>query len=208
MEKINIRRAVLSDLPYLYEICLKTGDESKDASDLFFDPYMIGQYYAAPYLLYPEGIYFVVEETYRPQGYILAVPDTIKFNQWMEEKWLPPLRKRYPQPFPQELIRSEKEKWIIDIIHKCLFPMDLTVQPWLTDYPAHLHIDLLPNIQRKGIGRILIDTLFDELTQKKVSGLHLNVRSSNTGAIIFYEKMGFSIIKDQELRLTMVRKCG
>ncbi|MCL2043630.1 MAG: GNAT family N-acetyltransferase [Treponema sp.] len=86
--------------------------------------------------------------------------------------------------------------------------MDLTDQPWLADYPAHLHIDLLPNIQRKGIGRILINTLFDELTQKKVSGLYLNVGSSNTGAIIYYKKMGFSIIKEQEWGLTMGKKCG
>ncbi|MDR3012056.1 MAG: GNAT family N-acetyltransferase [Chitinispirillales bacterium] len=206
MEKINIRRAVISDLPYLYEICLKTGDAGKDASDMFFDPYMMGQYYAAPYLVYPEGICFVAEHTHRPQGYILAVPDTINFRRWMEEQWLPPIRKRYAQPLPPELLRSEKEKRYIDIFHKSLLPIDLTAQPWLTDYPAHLHIDFLPSIQRKGIGRILIDTIFNELIQKKTPGIHLDVGSSNPGAIAFYNKTGFSTIKEHEWGLTMGKK--
>ena len=68
MEEINIRRAVLSDLPYLYEICLKTGDSGNDATEFFLDPFVLGQYYAAPYLLYPAGICFVAEHECRPQG--------------------------------------------------------------------------------------------------------------------------------------------
>jgi GNAT superfamily N-acetyltransferase len=200
-EKINIRRAVLSDLPYLYEICLKTGASSKDATPFFSDPYTIGHYYAAPYLIYPNGICFVAECEYRPQGYIIAVPDTAAFGQWMEEVWLPPIRKRYPQPFPPS--RSEKEDNIIKLFHKCQFSVDTAAQAWLADYPAHLHIDLLPCIQQKGIGRTLMNSLFAELVQQKVSGLHLGVGSSNTGAIAFYQKTGFSVIEEQKWGLMM-----
>jgi len=201
MESIYIRRAVLSDLPYLYEICLKTGDEGKDASALFFDQYLLGHYYAAPYLVYQSGICFVAEYEYRPQGYIVAVPDTAAFKKWMEEQWLPPVRKRYPRPFPQA--RSEKEEAIIGLIHKRQFPTDIAEQPWLTGYPAHLHIDLLPCLQGKGQGRILMDSLLNELVQKGVSGLHLGVGSSNQGAIAFYQKMGFSVLEKQEWGFTM-----
>ena len=198
---MKIRRAVLSDLPYLYEICLKTGDASKDATDFFSDPYTIGHYYVAPYLLYPEGICFVVEYEYRPQGYIAAVPDTASFRQWMEAQWLPPLRERYPQPFP--LSRSEKEAAIIELFHKQHFPIDTT---WLADYPAHLHIDLLPGIQGKGQGRILMDSLVTELTRKRVPGLYLQVGSSNPGAVAFYRKTGFSVLEEQEWGYTMGKK--
>jgi len=201
MGQITIRRAVLSDLPYLYEICLKTGDEGKDASALFSDQYLLGHYYAAPYLVYKSGICFVAEYEYRPQGYILAVPDTASFMQWMEEQWLPPLRKRYQKPFP--LSCSEKEKEIIDLIHERKFPINITEQPWLTDYPAHLHIDLLPGIQGKGQGRVLIDKLFDELARKGVSGLHLGVGSSNLDGIAFYKKTGFTVLEEHEWGLTM-----
>jgi len=203
MDEISIRKAVLSDIPYLYEICLKTGDEGKDATSLFFDPYLIGQYYAAPYLLFPEGICFVAENQYRPQGYIIAAPDTAAFRKWMEEQWLPPIRKRCPSPFPSAIIRTEKEKHILELIHNRQFPIDTAERPWLTDYPAHLHIDLLPSLQGKGVGRTLMDALFAELKRQKVPGLHLGVGASNTGAIAFYRKLGFSVVQEQEWGFTL-----
>jgi GNAT superfamily N-acetyltransferase len=207
MEEISIRRAALSDIPYLYEICLKTGDEGKDASSLFFDPYLIGQYFAAPYLLFPDGICFVAEYQFRPQGYIIAAPDTAAFKQWMEEQWLPPIRKRCPLPLPPAMIRTEKEKRIFQLLHKKQFPIDESEYPWFADYPAHLHIDLLPILQGKGTGRALTDALFTELKRQKVPGLHLGVSASNTGAVAFYRKLDFSVIKEHEWGFTLGKKC-
>ena len=196
MDEIYVRKAVLSDIPYLYEICLKTGDEGKDASALYNDPYLIGHYFAAPYLLFHEGICFVAEYEHRPQGYILSVPDSAAFGQWMEEQWLPPLRKRYLEHSPQA--RPEKEQWIINLMHKKQFPIDINDQPWIHDYPAHLHIDLLPAIQRKGIGQIFLNNLFSELIRQNVPGLSFGVGMQNAGAIQFYQKMGFSVLQEQE----------
>jgi len=207
MDEITIRQAVLSDIPYLYEICLKTGDNGKDATSLFFDPYLIGQYYAAPYLLFPDGICFVAEYQYRPQGYIIAAPDTAAFRQWMEDQWLPPIRKCCPPPFPPALIRTEKEKQIFELIHNSHFPIDESESPWLADYPAHLHIDLLPCLQGKGTGRALMDALFTELRRQNVPGLHLGVSASNTGAVAFYRKLGFSVIKEYEWGFTLGKMC-
>ena len=208
MEEVTIRKAVLSDIPYLYEICLKTGNSGKDATDIYFNPYLIGSFYAAPYLLFPDGICFIAESDYRPQGYIIAAPDTTTFNKWMEEQWLPPLRKRYPLPFPPEKISSEKEKNLIETLHKRQFPADtagMYTDDWLNDYPAHLHIDLLPCLQGKGMGRKLMDTLFAELKQRGIPGIHLGVGSSNTGAIEFYKKLGFSVLQEQTWGFTMAK---
>ena len=207
MDELSIRRAVLSDIPYLYEICLKTGENGKDASDLYFDQYLLGQYYAAPYLVFPAGICFVVESERRPQGYIIAAPDTAAFSQWMEEQWLPPLRKRYEKPFPAALIRSEKEGKIIELLHNCQFPIEKDA-PWSADYPAHLHIDLLPSLQGKGMGRTLMDTLFTELKHQGVPGLHLGVGASNAGAVAFYRKIGFSVLEEHKWGFTMGKRCG
>jgi len=205
MEGSIVRRAVLSDLPYLYEICLKTGDDGKDASALFSDQYLLGHYYIAPYLAYQAGICFAAEYEYRPRGYIAAVPDTASFARWMEEQWLPPLRKQYPNPFPPA--RSEKEKSIVDFLHKKHFPTDFDAESRLADYPAHLHIDLLPCLQGKGLGRVLMDNLFNELAQRGVPGLHLGVGASNRGAIAFYKKMGFSVLQEHDWGLTMGKRC-
>jgi len=166
MDEIYIRKAQIQDLPYLYEICLKTGDNGNDASALFFDPYLIGQYYAAPYLLYPAGIGFIAEQNNRPKGYIIAAPDSNNFDHWMEKTWLPPLRERYPKPVPAELIRSESEKRILEDFHKN--HLDNTDKELYVNYPAHLHIDLLADLQGKGTGRKLMDALFAELKRLKV----------------------------------------
>ena len=200
MNNINIRQVVLSDLPYLYEICLKTGNNGEDASKLFNDPYLIGHYYIAPYIFYPKSICFVAEYEFYPKGYIAAVPDTIKYKQWLEENWLPPLRKQFLQ---NNNLYTEKEKNIVDLIHKRQYPMDLTYFSWLGDYPAHLHIDLLPIIQRKGVGIKLMGLIFSKLLEENISGIYLNVDLSNTGAIKFYEKLNFKIIKDQDWYYTM-----
>jgi GNAT superfamily N-acetyltransferase len=203
VEEIGIRKAILSDLPYLYDICLKTGDEGKDASALFKDPYLIGHYYAAPYLSYQKSICYVAEYECRPQGYILSVPDTAAFNQWMEEYWLPPLRNNFSKYLIEPC--SEKEKMILSRINKKHYPIDTTNQSLLKHYPAHLHIDLLPNMQGKGIGKILMNNLFDELIKQDVSGLSFGVGMKNKGAITFYQKFGFSIYAEYDWGIIMCK---
>ncbi len=193
MQDTITRKAVLSDIPYVYEICLKTGDSGKDASPFFNDPYLLGHYYAAPYLAYPESICFVAEYEHRPQGYIVAAPDTNAFNRWLEAEWLPPLREQYPPA----IVRSDEEKRIIEAIHRNHCAPDAD-QSLLKNYPAHLHIDLLPSLQGKGLGRVLMNNLCEELIRRKVKGLHLGVGKDNTGAIAFYQKTGFDIIKTEE----------
>jgi GNAT superfamily N-acetyltransferase len=202
-----IRKAVISDIPYLYEICLKTGDSGKDASALYNDPYVVGQFYAAPYLIYPEGVCFVAEHEYRPQGYIVAAPDTAAFRQWMDQVWLPPLRERYPQPFPPEMLRSEMEKNIISTFHHNQFPMLLDDMPWFGDYPAHLHIDLLPQLQGKGCGRLLMNKLCEELARQAIPGVHLGVGFKNQGAIAFYQKTGFTTLQETQWGLMLGKRC-
>jgi len=58
-------------------------------------------------------------------------------------------------------------------------------------FPAHLHIDLLPVARGKGAGRRLITTWLDSLRARGVPGCHLGTFAENTGAIAFFETMGF-----------------
>jgi ribosomal protein S18 acetylase RimI-like enzyme len=60
----------------------------------------------------------------------------------------------------------------------------------VAQYPAHLHIDLLPETQGQGLGRRLIETLFAELRRRGVPGLHLGMNPENIGAGAFYERLG------------------
>jgi ribosomal protein S18 acetylase RimI-like enzyme len=203
----NIRQAVASDIPYLYEICLKTANSGKDASGLYYDPYLVGQYYAAPYLFYCPSLCFVVEMTdvalrcpAEPCGYIVCAADTKDFNRWMEAEWLPVLRRRYSLPYPEEKTRSSLEAHLVATIHKDLFAKTL---PELVDYPAHLHIDLLPSLQGAGWGRKLIETLLAALRARNVPGVYLGVDATNIGAIAFYRKIGFAVLREEDWGLIL-----
>ncbi|MDR2447106.1 MAG: GNAT family N-acetyltransferase [Treponema sp.] len=202
MAAITIRGAELSDLPYFYDICLKTGDAGNDASGLFYDPYIIGQYYAAPYLFFERDLCFVAEMDGVPQGYVVGASDTPAFNRWLESEWLPPLRRRY-QNYPHEKIKTDVEKNSVALFYRKLDPAGEAERPFYKTHSAHLHIDLLPSLQGKGQGRALIATLLAALAQKSVRGVHLGVSHTNAGAIAFYRKMGFVSLREENWGLVM-----
>ncbi len=63
--------------------------------------------------------------------------------------------------------------------------------PQLAGWPAHLHIDLLPDHQGKGHGRALMERLFESLRDAGVRGVHLGMVPTNVKARVFYERIGF-----------------
>ena len=59
-------------------------------------------------------------------------------------------------------------------------------------YPSHLHINLLPQLQGRGVGRRLIETLLARLREQGSPGLHLATRLTNLRAAGFYRHLGFT----------------
>jgi ribosomal protein S18 acetylase RimI-like enzyme len=198
-----VRPACGPDLPYLYTICLETGDAGKDASGLFYDPWLLGHYFSAPYFFHDPGLCFVVEVEGFPQGYILAAQDTGAFNRWMEQVWLPPLRSRYVQPYPVERIKSPAERDLVALLHR---PLEEKCA-WQDTYPAHLHIDMLPALQGQGLGKRLMQTLLATLSRRGCGGVHLGVSKANTPALGFYAKQGFSLVQEHEQSFILGASC-
>jgi GNAT superfamily N-acetyltransferase len=70
------------------------------------------------------------------------------------------------------------------------------LQPWptiLETYPAHLHIDILPEYQRKGYGTIMINAFLGAIKRQGAIGVHLDMVQHNVTARVFYESVGFQI---------------
>jgi RimJ/RimL family protein N-acetyltransferase len=57
-------------------------------------------------------------------------------------------------------------------------------------WPAHLHIDLLPEARERGLGRRLMELWFARLRSLGVPGVHLGTFAENTRAIRFFEACG------------------
>jgi ribosomal protein S18 acetylase RimI-like enzyme len=58
-------------------------------------------------------------------------------------------------------------------------------------YPSHLHIDLLPRAQGRGLGRAMMERVLDLLRRHGSRGAHLGVSLPNRAAQAFYRKLGF-----------------
>lgn len=190
----NIRLLTQPDLPYIYDICLKTGNNGEDFQNHFRDPFLIGQYYAAPYLFFEPDVCFALIDgksaIRRPFGYIVGTSDSSSFYKWLHTYWLPRLQQIYNSDMPES---SEAEKWILRLVNGT---GDIPSKEILHNYPAHLHIDLLPEIQGKGYGKLMIQTFFSALKGKSCPGVHLGVSNKNTKAISFYKKRGFSVLEE------------
>lgn len=67
----------------------------------------------------------------------------------------------------------------------------LPARVWDARWPAHLHIDLMPECRRRGVGRHLVTTWLDRLRERGVPGCHLQTTAENARAVAFFETMGF-----------------
>lgn len=194
--KIEIRNPQAADIAYLYDICLKTASNGQDAADLYTDPWLVGQYYVAPYVFFDPSNCFIAydseSEYKRPLGYIVGTDDTRAFYDWFYSEWAPQLRKIYGKKMPPQ---SKYEAWLINEIYNKNKQVDDVL---LDSYAGHLHIDLLPVLQGQGVGRSLIDRFSNALRKKMSNGIHLGVSKKNTGAIAFYKKMDFVELQNLE----------
>lgn len=185
-----IRPAVADDRDALYDICLRTGDAGSDATALYRDPELIGAIWAGPYLALEPDLSFVAVGEAGVVGYVLGAADTAAFEAACERRWWPALRLRWPEPSAAEAASADGR--LIDRIHH----PPATPATVLVEFPAHLHINLLPSGQGRGAGGRLVATLLEALRDRGVEGVHLGVGRRNERAIGFYEHLGFRPIAD------------
>ncbi|PFG34521.1 GNAT family N-acetyltransferase [Sanguibacter antarcticus] len=183
-----------AEVDRLYEICLRTGDSGEDATDRAVHPRLIGDLFLGPYLAFePELAFVLVDETRTGPdavvGYVLGVRDSAAFDATVVRDWLPAVRERYPlaQARDASLPVGTVDAMFIEILHDHHGP-----DPAFLDlYPAHLHVDVLPQAQGGGNGRALLETLFGVLRGLGVPGVHLGMAAGNVRAGGFYAHLGF-----------------
>jgi ribosomal protein S18 acetylase RimI-like enzyme len=187
---VDIRPYRADDLDKLYDICLATGDNGADAAHLYRDPKVIGHVYAGAYgVLSPETA-FVVEDGAGVGGYIIGPADTYAFEKRCEAEWWPALRARYADPAGDPKTWSWDERMVHHIHHP-----DGTPERINREYPAHLHINLLPRFQGRGIGKRMVDTWLAKVAAMGAHGACLGTGDSNPRSVRFYRAYGFREIE-------------
>ena len=178
---IKIRPYHPADLYDYYQICLLTGASGKDASGSVEDE-LLGHCFVAPYCHYNPSLCFTLTVSGVPSGYIVGTSDSGAFAAWAERDWWPPLREKYEDVDKVSLSHSSNA--LIADIHK-----GLDLPDFVNDYPAHLHIDLLP-IAQGGNGSRMMDVFMAALKKHGVPALHLELSPANDRAFHFYKRYG------------------
>ncbi|KAF2414111.1 GNAT family N-acetyltransferase [Microbacterium sp. B35-04] len=183
------------DEPALVDICLKTADAGADATGILDDDDLWAEIFVLPYAArHPEFAFVVEADDGRVVGYVVGTPDSAAFEEWFRAEWWPRHAERWPRPQSGQAATASRQDGIL----RYAYSRAGGAQPFGDEYPAHLHIDLLPETQGQGLGRRLIETLEDALRKAGVPGLHLVASADNTGAIAFYPRVGFEPLPSPE----------
>lgn len=178
----------------LAAICLRTADSGGDATGVLEDDDLWAKIFLLPYLARHPDLAFVVErDNGSLVGYVVGAPDTREFEDWFHDEWWAERGPRWARTVGADGADSRQDR--------ILAYADARrggVEPYGDDYPAHLHIDLLPEAQGEGWGRQLIETLVAALRVRGVTGLHLVAGADNVGAVAFYPRVGFTPLPSPE----------
>ena len=183
-----IRAVEPADTDSLYRIALLTGASGQDASHLYTDGMLVGHIWAAPYALLEPGSAFVAIDDEGVAGYIVGAADTQAFAARLEAQWWPALRQRYAQPQRQPASAWTADERAAYLIHR----PPPTPAAIVGRYPSHLHINLLPRLQGKGMGAQLISHWLTHMCALGSRGVHFGVSPVNFRALAFYRAYGFA----------------
>lgn len=126
----------------------------------------------------PHNCFVAADENDRAIGYIICAEDFDSFNEVFFNEYFPRIPEENEQARYFASVSAELQK-----IHK-------------NEYPAHFHIDILPEFHRMGLGHRLVDTLCLHLKNKGVKGIMLSVSADNNQGNAFYNKYGFAFIEN------------
>lgn len=171
---MNIRKYQEKDKKNLQYICIATAKPVKHEKDKEVLTTLYNDYFTE---CESQNIFVAVNEQDDAIGYILCSSDFTKFKKTMRKVYLP------------KVWKFSKTKWLLTKI-------ELIIDThYAKEYPAFLHIDILDDYQRMGIGHQLMDELMSHLKEKGISAIMLGVGADNEKGVNFYKKYGFYQIK-------------
>lgn len=181
----TVRPYRADDRDAVAHVCVMTAHEGGDSRALYADQELMPTLFAYPYCELEPDLAFVLDDgTGRAVGYVLGTADTERFARDFRDLWIPAVAARYPRRTAPPRTPDDE---MTDLLHR----PERMVLTELAAHPAHLHIDLLPDWQRKGHGRALMDAFLDALAERGVPAVHLGMVTANTAARAFYDRLGF-----------------
>lgn len=172
---LKIRKMEARDIPAAERICLATAHESLRHTVIARENTLLlyNRYYTRACL---DDCFAAVNGADEAVGYILCALDYESYCKGFRENECKEIRKL-------GVLRGVRAYFEPRLQKK-----------YAKKYPAHLHIDLLPEAQGQGGGTALINALKAHLREKNVRGVFLCVGKDNKKALRFYKKQDFQVL--------------
>ena len=195
MKKVN---KLITIRPYhskyrqgVIDIIHKTGYMGEDADGHFDDKYLLALLFGIYYLEFePKGCFVAIDSTTgNVVGYILSSLDTRTQTRIFQRRMIPRIAVRtflYTSWHYHRCFRV-----LLRFMRDSEPPQD---KLYLTEYPAHLHINVHPKYHKQGIGTNLVNKLEKYLEMRECKGIHLWTSERNVKAVRFYLKNGFELL--------------
>jgi len=87
-----------------------------------------------------------------------------------------------------------------------LFRRDHQAYGFVDEETPELAIAVVPSRRGRGLGESLLEALVERARADGYGALSLSVPSEDAALVAFYEKQGFSRVRDDEASVTMLRK--
>lgn len=188
-----IRPVRPSDETRLGQIAYQTGFFGDSAERYFPDPQLFADLWVRAYFRLPGAVGSVAQVDGEVIGYIVGAVDGAAYRRALGrvivDTVLPGLiTRRYTRPLAAlpYLTRSLR------------FPSPHAAE---TDFPAHLHLNLLPQSRGLGLGRGLLQAFLDQLRERGVPGVQLSTTDQNGAALRLYAQAGFTVADTAETGL-------
>ncbi|GGL98467.1 GNAT family N-acetyltransferase [Deinococcus aerophilus] len=180
-----IRPAQPSDEARLGEIAYLTGFFGDSARAYFPDQQLFADLWVRPYLHLDHNVSFVAQVGSEVVGYILGSVDEAEYRHALlrdlARTVLPgALSQRYRRPL----------SGLPYLTRTLLYPSPHAPE---REFPAHLHLNLLPNARGLGLGRNLLRTFLHQLADRGVAGVQLSTTDRNQAALGLYTNEGFGV---------------
>jgi len=185
---ISIRPYAAADRAAVRHICFVTGYMGEPVAWAWRDEESFADLWSSYYTdREPESAYVAVEGT-RVVGYLLGCRATARVGHPLAPLGRHLLRRGLLfRPGTAGVLWRSLGDLAIAAARRDLPRADPPDPRW----PAHLHIDLLPEARGTGVGTQLMRTWLDRLRVEGIPGCHLGTYAENAPAIAFFEAMGF-----------------
>lgn len=189
MSAFRVRPYELRDRNAVRHICHVTGYMGEPAAWIWRDAESFADLWSSYYTdREPESASVAVAADGRVVGYLLGCRDTAAAAPAVGALGRHLLgRGLLVRPGTARVLWRAGADLVVDRATGRSTPGELMDARW----PAHLHVDLLPEARGAGVGRRLMTQWLDALRTDGVAGCHLGTWAENGDAISFFEATGF-----------------